>query len=411
MVALLHGPVLAENAGLATQALVETPLVAAQIVCAAAGLGLALALAARTAMPGTPSTAPRRSVAGWPHPAHPLRCAPRPGFPAAAAAGRLTVLRFPFHCRTWRHTPVRELRRNPRRPSLPAHAARRDGPSFRGVAMPRFGVWCDAYASVPIRRPPDMCLWAAPALAATVSGVVTDSTGAPVAARAWCCAPWPPAKKSETRTDTAGRYQLTTPAAGRICWSSRADGFAEAARTVVAERAGPDRRSGRAARAGRPDGRRQRDGRAQRARDPADSAARGNADGRGHRADANPVSTGEALATCGQHHAGRQRPLRRAAAPARAGLHPHAGADRRRAPEHRPPGHQPHRRRSGSHAARRGAAHRDRQRRGHAAVRIGRAGRHHQHRHRPSPRSRPPRSGSTASTATTARTRTAAAAR
>ena len=71
LVALLHGPVLAQNAGLATQALVETPVIAAQIVCAAAGLGLALALAARHGAGHTlDPTAP--AVAGWPQPAHTL---------------------------------------------------------------------------------------------------------------------------------------------------------------------------------------------------------------------------------------------------------------------------------------------------------------------------------------------------
>ena len=47
LVALLHGPVLTEDAGLVTQALAEAPVVAAQIVFAAAGLGLTLALTAR----------------------------------------------------------------------------------------------------------------------------------------------------------------------------------------------------------------------------------------------------------------------------------------------------------------------------------------------------------------------------
>jgi hypothetical protein len=45
LVALLHGPVLAQRAELATEALAETPAVAVEMVCALAGLGLALALA------------------------------------------------------------------------------------------------------------------------------------------------------------------------------------------------------------------------------------------------------------------------------------------------------------------------------------------------------------------------------
>ena len=79
MVALLHGPVLAENAGLATQALVETPLVAAQIVCAAAGLGLALALATRSHA-GHPVERCTPVAAGWPPPAHPREAHVGPGF-------------------------------------------------------------------------------------------------------------------------------------------------------------------------------------------------------------------------------------------------------------------------------------------------------------------------------------------
>jgi hypothetical protein len=47
LVALLHGPALAERAELSAQALAETPVVVVQAVCAAAGLGLALALTTR----------------------------------------------------------------------------------------------------------------------------------------------------------------------------------------------------------------------------------------------------------------------------------------------------------------------------------------------------------------------------
>ncbi len=47
LVALLHGPILTKVPGLVTQALAEAPVVAAQIVSAAAALGLTLALAAR----------------------------------------------------------------------------------------------------------------------------------------------------------------------------------------------------------------------------------------------------------------------------------------------------------------------------------------------------------------------------
>ena len=46
LVALLHGPALANQTDLATQALPEAPAIAAQVLYAAAGLGLALACAA-----------------------------------------------------------------------------------------------------------------------------------------------------------------------------------------------------------------------------------------------------------------------------------------------------------------------------------------------------------------------------
>ena len=78
---------------------------------------------------------------------------------------------------------------------------------------------------------------------------------------------------------------------------------------------------------------------------------------------------------------GGQRSVRRAAAAARPRFDPHARAGRRRAAEHRPPGHRPHRRRSGPHPDRQHQPHRDRQRRRHAALRLGRAGRHREHRH------------------------------
>jgi hypothetical protein len=79
LVALLHGPVLAEGAGLATQALTETPAVVAQIVCAAAGLGLALAWAAR----GDSGHAIDRAtliLAVWLRPVHTLDVHPGLGF-------------------------------------------------------------------------------------------------------------------------------------------------------------------------------------------------------------------------------------------------------------------------------------------------------------------------------------------
>ena len=79
LVALLHGPVLAERAGLAAQALAETPVVAVQIVCAAAGLGLALALAAR-GHADRASGHMARIVSAWPHPSRTLNAHVGVGF-------------------------------------------------------------------------------------------------------------------------------------------------------------------------------------------------------------------------------------------------------------------------------------------------------------------------------------------
>ncbi len=68
LVALLHGPVLAEGASVATQALAESPAVAVQIVGAAAGLGLTLALATRDRV-RRPVSRVMRLVSGWVPPA------------------------------------------------------------------------------------------------------------------------------------------------------------------------------------------------------------------------------------------------------------------------------------------------------------------------------------------------------
>ena len=52
-----------------------------------------------------------------------------------------------------------------------------------------------------------MCLWAAPPLAATVSGVVTDGTGAPVAGARVVLRAVATGQESETQTDASGRYR------------------------------------------------------------------------------------------------------------------------------------------------------------------------------------------------------------
>ena len=59
-----------------------------------------------------------------------------------------------------------------------------------------------------------ICLWAAPALAATVTGVVTDSTGAAIEGARVVLRVVATGQEIETRTDGSGRYALTPPAAG-----------------------------------------------------------------------------------------------------------------------------------------------------------------------------------------------------
>ena len=118
-----------------------------------------------------------------------------------------------------------------------------------------------------------------------------------------------------------------------------------------------------------------------RARGAPDSAARRDAFRAPAIEQSNPLSTGDALAGAVERHAGRQRAVRRAAAAARPRFDAHARARRRRASEHRPTGDRSHRRRGRPDLAGLDQPHRDRQRRRHAAVWIGCAGRHDQHHH------------------------------
>ena len=118
-----------------------------------------------------------------------------------------------------------------------------------------------------------------------------------------------------------------------------------------------------------------------RARGAADSAACRNHVARRDRTGAMSLSTGDALAGCRQRQRRRQRTVRRPAAPARPRFDAHARARRRRASEHRPAGDRSHRRRGRADLAGLDQPHRDHQRRRHADVRIGRAGRNRQHHH------------------------------
>src|SRR5688572_17332833 len=81
-----------------------------------------------------------------------------------------------------------------------------------------------------------LMLWAAPLLAATVSGVVTDGTGAPLAGARVVLRAVATGQEADTQTDASGRYSLTTPGTGSFLVVVSRNGFAEAARTVVAER-------------------------------------------------------------------------------------------------------------------------------------------------------------------------------
>jgi hemoglobin/transferrin/lactoferrin receptor protein len=82
-----------------------------------------------------------------------------------------------------------------------------------------------------------LLLWAAPLLAATVSGVVTDPAGAPVEGARVVLRAEATGQEAETRTDASGRYSLTVPGAGSFLLVVTRSGFAESARTVMAENA------------------------------------------------------------------------------------------------------------------------------------------------------------------------------
>src|SRR5262245_25547643 len=70
-----------------------------------------------------------------------------------------------------------------------------------------------------------LCLWSAPVLAATVAGVVADSTGAPVQGARVVLRAVASGQQTETRTDSTGRFQLTAPTAGSYLLVVTRDGF------------------------------------------------------------------------------------------------------------------------------------------------------------------------------------------
>ena len=225
-----------------------------------------------------------------------------------------------------------------------------------------------------------MLMGVLPAAAATISGVVTDTSGAAMPGTRVVLRDVATRQEFVVETGPDGRFSIEAPTTGTYLISVTRVGFSEAAQTLVIDDLEQKLEVPLSLEVGSLATAVVGDRVARRARDEADSAARGHHLEGGHRAD-QPALHRRRADDGRQHHAGGQRPVRRAAASARPGLDASAGARGRRAPEHRAAGDRSHRRGSGPHVARRHQPHGSRQRRGHAAVRIGRPGRHHQHHH------------------------------
>ena len=75
--------------------------------------------------------------------------------------------------------------------------------------------------------------WAMPSAAATVRGLVTDSTGAPLPDTRVVLRSLATGQEAQGRTGADGRYELTMPSAGTYLVVVTRPAFAEAARTVV----------------------------------------------------------------------------------------------------------------------------------------------------------------------------------
>jgi hemoglobin/transferrin/lactoferrin receptor protein len=80
-------------------------------------------------------------------------------------------------------------------------------------------------------------VWAVPSMAATISGLVTDSTGAPLPDARVVLRDVATGQEVQGQTGADGRYVLTTPGTGTYLVLITRASFAEAARTVVLERA------------------------------------------------------------------------------------------------------------------------------------------------------------------------------
>ncbi len=75
--------------------------------------------------------------------------------------------------------------------------------------------------------------WALPSMAATISGLVTDSTGAPLPDARVVLRDVATGQEVQGQTGADGRYELTTPSTGTYLVLITRASFAEAARTVV----------------------------------------------------------------------------------------------------------------------------------------------------------------------------------
>lgn len=81
-----------------------------------------------------------------------------------------------------------------------------------------------------------LSIWAAPLLAASVTGVVTDGTGAPIENARVVVRSSATGQQAEVLTDANGRYQVTAPGTGLFLVVITRAGFTETARTVSVAR-------------------------------------------------------------------------------------------------------------------------------------------------------------------------------
>ena len=253
-----------------------------------------------------------------------------------------------------------------------------------------------------------MLMGVLPAAAATISGVVTDTSGAAMPGTRVVLRDVATRQETVVETGPDGRFSIEAPATGTYLMSVTREGFSEAAQTVVIDSSSSRWMCRCRSRSARwpprwwspPLVRSATRSRFRCTWTP--SRERGGAD--------QPDLDRRRADDGREHHAGGERPVRCAAAPARARLDAAAGARRRRAAQHRAPGDGSHRRGGRPGVARCDQPHGGGQRRRHADVRLGRTGRHHQHHHQRGVVHARSGSSSTASTASTAPTRTACAA-